>query len=83
METEINQFHLKEEEEVYERPFKISDFEEELDRASIACSPKLIVARVDPNSEEDKEMDLNPRRGLKDLLIGRYKGSSSKDVPKS
>ena len=28
-------------------------------------------------------MALNPRKGLKDLMVGRNKGSSSKDAPKS
>ena len=66
-----------------EEPVEISDSEGELDKAFAACSPKLIVTRVDPNSEDDEEMDLNLKRGLKDLLTGRYKGSSSKEVPKS
>ena len=66
-----------------EEPVEISDSEGELDKAFAACSPKLIVTRVDPNSEDDEEMDLNLRRGLKDLLTGRNKGSSSKEVSKS
>ena len=28
-------------------------------------------------------MALNPRRGLKDLIVGRNKGSSSKEAPKT
>ena len=28
-------------------------------------------------------MALNPRKGLKDLMVGRNKGSSSKEAPKS
>ena len=59
------------------------DSEGKLDKASAAYSPKLIVARIDPSSKEDEEMDLNPKRGLKDLIAGRNKGSSSKEVPKS
>ena len=66
-----------------EEPVEISDFEGELDKAFAARSPKLIVTRVNPNSEDDEEMDLNLRRGLKDLLTGRNKASSSKEVSKS
>lgn len=54
-----------------------------LDRASTAHSPKLIVARIDPSSKEDEEMDMNPRKGLKDLIAGRNKRPSSKKVSKS
>ena len=66
-----------------EEPVEISDFEGELDKAFAARSPKLIVTHVDPSFEEDEEMDLNMRRGLKDLLTGRNKGAMSKEVPKS
>ena len=59
MKAEIDQFDLEEEEEVQEEPVEISDSEGKLDRASAAHSPKLIVARIDPSSEEDDEMDLN------------------------
>ena len=57
--------------------------EDTLDRPSIVRSPKLIVARVDNNSEEEEEMALNPRKGLKELFVGRNKGLPFKDVPKS
>ena len=83
MDAEIDQFHLKGEGEVQEEPVEILDSKGKLDRASTARSPKLIVTRVDPSFEEDKEMDLNLRRGLKDLLAGRNKGSSPKEVSKS
>ena len=83
LEAEINQFHIEEEEKMQEELVEISDSECELDRASAARSPKLIVTHVDPSFEEDEEMDLNPRRGLKDLLTGRNKGAMSKEVPKS
>ena len=33
--------------------------------------------------EEEEEMSLNLRKGLKDLIAGRNKGSSSKEAPKS
>ena len=66
-----------------EEPVEILDSKGKLDKASVARSPKLVVARVDPSSEEDEKMDLNPRRGLKDLLAGRNKGSLSEKTFKS
>ena len=83
LKAEIDQFHLEEEEEVQKGLLEILDSKGELDRAFVACSPKLIVARVDSNSEEDEEMDLNLKRGAKDLLTGRNKGSSTKEASKS
>ena len=62
---------------------ELSDSEADFDRFSTAYSPRLIVARVDSNSEEEEEMALNQRRSLKDLVAGRNKGSSSKEAPKS
>ena len=43
----------------------------------------MIIAEVDNSSEEEDAMALNPRKGLKDLMAGRNKGSSSKEAPKS
>ena len=83
LEAEINQFHIEEEEKMLEELVEILDSKGVLDRAFTTRSPKLIVTHVDPNSEEDEEIDLNPRRGLKDLLAGRNKGATSKEVPKS
>ena len=62
---------------------ELSNSEVEFDRLSAAHSPRLVVIRVDISSEEEEEMALNPRRGFKDLVAGRNKGSSSKEVPKS
>ena len=43
-----------------------------------------MVARIVNNSEKEKEeMALNLRKGLRDLMTGRNKGSSSKEVLKS
>ena len=43
-----------------------------------------MVARVvDSFKEEEEEMALNRRKGLRDLMVRRNKGSSSKEVPKS
>ena len=38
---------------------------------------------VDISKEEEKEMALNPRKGLRDLMAGRNKGLSYKEAPKS
>ena len=50
LKAKIDQFHLEEKGEVQEEPVEISNSEDELDRASAARSPKLIVAHVDPSS---------------------------------
>ena len=83
LEAEIDQFRLEEERETQERPMKLSNSEGEFDRSSMAHSPRLIIARVDNNFEEEEDMALNPRKGLKDILAGRNKGSSSKETPKT
>ena len=66
-----------------ERPIELLDSEGELDKSSVAHSPKLIIARVDSSSEEEGDMALNPRKGLKDILARRNKGSSSKEALKT
>ena len=55
----------------------------ELDKSSLAHSSRLIIAHVDNISKEEEDMSLNLRKGLKDLLAGRSKGSSSKKAPKT
>ena len=80
LEVEINQFRFEEEGEVPERPVEPSNSEAKLDKFSAANSPKLVVAWVDTGSEEEEKMALNPRRGLKDLVAERNKGSSSKEA---
>ena len=80
--AEINQFQLEEEEGALERPVEFSDSEAEFDRLFAAHSPRLVVVQVDTSCEEEEEMVLNPRRGLKDL-VARRKGSSSKDAPQT
>ena len=83
LESEIDQFRLEEEGEAQERPMELSDSEGELDRSSAAHSPRLIIARVDSSSKEEEEMALNSRKGLKDILARRNKGSSSKEASKT
>ena len=41
---------------------QLRGFEDELDKQSTAHFPRLIIAHVDPNSKEDEEMDINPRK---------------------
>ena len=66
LEAEIDQFHLEEDKEERANPIiQLLNSEDELDRQSAAYSPKLIIARVDPSFEEDEEMDINTRKGLK------------------
>jgi len=57
-EVEINQFRLEDECEVPKRPVKLSDSEADLDRFSATHSLRLIVARVETNSEEEEGIDL-------------------------
>ena len=83
LKTEIDQFHPEDKGEAQGEPMEIADSEGALNRSSTVCSPRLIVAWVDSNSEEEQEMALNSRKGLKELLARKNKGSSSKDAPKS
>ena len=55
LEVEIDQFCLEDEEGVAERPVELLDFETEPDRLSVACLPKLTVANINANSEEEEE----------------------------
>jgi len=63
----------------------ISDVEDELDRHSSVHTLILVVAHLDKSSEEEEdEMALNMgNKGLRELLVGRNTGSTSKEVPKS
>ena len=66
------------------RPVELSNSEADLDRFSTTHSLRLIVARVDTNSEDEEGgMDLKQRTSLKGLLANKNKGSASKDVPKT
>ena len=84
LEEEIDQFYLEEEKEDRgKQVIPISDAEEEFDRLSGVRTLVIVVACSNSNSQEEADMALNLRRGLKDLIAGRNKGSSSKEVPKS
>ena len=64
-------------------PVKIPDSEGELNRASVARSPQLIIIEIDSIFEEEDLMSLNLRKGSRDLMAGQNKGSSSKEASKS
>ena len=84
LKAEIDQFHFeKDKEENVDLIIRLSDFEDKLDRQSATHSPRLIITHIDPSSEKDEEMDINPRKVLKGLLATMSKGRSSKDAPKS
>ena len=60
------------------------DAKDELDKLSGVQAPILVVVRLDSSSKaEEEEMTLNERKGLRDLLAGRNKGSISKEFLKS
>ena len=61
----------------------ILDAEDEFDRLSGFRTPVIVVACLDSSSKKKEDMALNLRRGLKDLVAGRNKGSSSKEAPKT
>ena len=84
LKEDIDQFYLEEEKEDRgKQVIPISNAEEEFDRLSGVRTLVIVVARSNSNSQEEADMALNLRRGLKDLVAGRNKGSSSKEVPKS
>ena len=58
--------------------------EDKPDKLSSVHAPILVVACLDSSSkEEEEEMALNQRKGLRNLMAGRNKGSTLKEVPKS
>ena len=62
LKVEIDQFHFEEDKKERVDPIiQLPDSEDELDKHSVAHSPRLIVARINPDFEEDKEIDINPR----------------------
>ena len=83
LEAEIEQFHLEEDREEQGEPIiHLLDSEGELDKHSIACSPKLVVACVDRDSEEEDEILLdNKKKGLHDLLKGRGQAPRTSQDP--
>ena len=84
LEAEIDQFYLGDEEEKpEEQVVKVPNFEDELNRVSSLHPSGLEVVHPDDSLEDEEEkMALNQRKGLRDLMAGRNKGSSFKKVPK-
>ena len=79
LETEIDQFHFNEEDEVLTRPIELLDSDADLDRFSLAHSPRLIVARINTSQEiEEEGMDLKQRSDLKGLMANRNKRQISR-----
>ena len=59
---------------------QVLDSEGKLDRSSVVRNPKFIVARVDDSSEEEEEMALNKKKGLRELFAdGRRNGSEQEE----
>ena len=83
-EEEIDKFRLKKKEGQGDQIIPISDAEDEPDRLSGVHAPILMVAHLNSSFEEkEEEMALNQRKGLRDLMAGRNKGSISKEIPKT
>ena len=83
LKAEIDQFYLTDEREKQEEQVvQVPNSEDELDKVSGLHPSGLVIACIDDNSkDEEEEISLNPRKGLKDLLTRRKKGSKPKDVP--
>ena len=86
LKEEIDQFRLEEErEEQEELVIKVSDLEDEPNRSSGVHSSGFVIARITSSleeEEEEEEMPLERKKGssLHELLVGKFKGSSSKDA---
>ena len=61
---------------------QVSDSEDELDRFSGVRTSGFIFARIANNleEEEEEEMPLERKRGFRELLAGKAKGSAPKDA---
>nr|POF26706.1 hypothetical protein CFP56_60856 [Quercus suber] len=79
LEAEIDQFCLKEEgKKPKELVVQVLDLEDELDRFLGVLTLRLVIARMDDNLEDEKEMALNRKKGLKELLAERNKELAQK-----
>ena len=57
------------------------ELKNELDRFSGVCTSSLVVAHIDNSTEEEEEeMALNRKNGLRELLVDRAKGPAPKDT---
>ena len=61
---------------------QVSDSKFEFDTSSCIRSSEFIVVRISSNLEEEEEIPLERKKGssLRKLLLGRSKGSTSKDA---
>ena len=82
LEAKIGQFQLEEErEEQGVLVVQVLDLKDELDRSLGVRPSKFIVARVDSSlEEEEEEMPLDKKRGLREVFASRGKGSTLKDA---
>ena len=81
VEVEIDQFQLKEgREEQGEPVIQVLDSEDELDKFSSVRTFGLVVALIASDLEEEEEMPLERKKGLRELLAGKAKGSAPKDA---
>ena len=82
LEAKIGQFQLEEErEEQGVLVVQVLDLEDELDRSLGVRPSKFIVAHVDSSlEEEEEEMPLDKKRGLREVFASRGKGSTLKDA---
>ena len=63
---------------------QVPNSKDELDRVFAVRPLGFVVAHVDDSSEDkEEEMASNQRKGLRDLFVGRKKGSASKDALES
>ena len=56
--------------------FQVSDSEDEPNRFLGFCTLGLVIACIDESLEDEEEMALNKKKGLKELLMERNKGTS-------
>lgn len=84
LEAKIDRFQLKEEREEQGEPvIQVSNSKDVLDRFSSVHTSGLVVARIASDSkeeEDEEEMPLEWKKGLRELLANRAKGSVPKDA---
>ena len=84
LEAKIDRFQLKEEREEQREPIiQVSNSKDVLDRFSSVHTSGLVVARIASDSkeeEDEEEMPLEWKKGLRELLANRAKGSVPKDA---
>ena len=78
LEAKIDRFQLKEEREEQGEPvIQVSNSKDVLDRFSSVHTSELVIARIASDSkeeEDEEEMPLERKKGLRELLANRAKG---------